>query len=111
MGLKGQTVSLVNKHTDYSILLIGCYIVLENSVYGRNVDAFFDNIMNIMYENPEVDMTLLMGDLNCRLGKLFDYIPEIDLVDERTVIDESDNTYGQAFVDFLLEGKMAILNG
>ena len=102
---------LIHKQSDYSILLIGCYLAPENSVYGRNADSSFDNIMNVMYEYPDVNLTLLMGDLNCRLGKLQDYIVEVDDIPERVPIDETDNAYGQAFQDFLIEGKLAVLNG
>ena len=63
-----------------------------------------------MYENCNADMYVMMGDLNSRVGNMKDFIPEIDDIPDRQVVDETDNGHGSALIDFLLESKLAIVN-
>ncbi len=52
-----------------------------------------------------------MGDMNSRVGDMKDYIPEVDEIASRVIVDNADNSHGKAFIDFLIETKMAIVNG
>ena len=56
-------------------------------------------------------MILFCGDLNARIGSNSDIIEIIDLVKSRKVLDLSKNKHGDAFLEFLKESKMCILNG
>jgi hypothetical protein len=64
-----------------------------------------------MYLHNEVDLVIIAGDLNCRIGKDLDYIPEIDNVPSRRVLDEVTNQHGRSLIEFLHESNMCILNG
>ena len=76
------SITFVNKNTNYTILLTGVYISHENSVYGDNVDLFFDSVINIFYENPDCDMSIIYGDFNSRIGAEQDFIEGIDDITE-----------------------------
>ncbi len=102
---------LTDKISDMSILLIGCYFSPENSIYGRHIDEVLESITSILFEYTDVDITLMMGDMNARVGNMKDYIPEIDTLPDRIVIDTTDNSHGHALTDFLIETKLAIVNG
>ena len=49
--------------------------------------------------------------MNSRVGNMKDFIPEVDKVPERVSIDNNANSPGKAFIDILIETKMAIMNG
>ena len=51
---------------------------------------------------------LLCGDFNARIGHKTDYIESIG---HRSVIDETSNTQGDTFIDFLRDSCCCILNG
>ena len=53
----------------------------------------------------------LCGDYNSRCSNLYDYIPGVDKVVERDVVDFTLNKYGEIFFDFLINSKCSILNG
>ncbi len=53
----------------------------------------------------------MLGDLNGRIGKKHDYIPEIDDVPPRVHLEENLNDHGRALLSFLLQCKMCVLNG
>ncbi len=64
-----------------------------------------------MYDMYEIDLILIGGDFNARMGKMKDYIPDLDNAIERRIIDETQNDHGKLFNDFLLQTKMCIVNG
>ncbi len=104
-------MSLTDPISDLSILFLGTYVPPENLVYGHHVEVIFDNLTNLLYLHNSYDMTFVMGDFNSRIGELEDYVEEVDMIDTHCCIDEETNNHGYAFIDFLLEGKLAILNG
>ena len=104
-------ILLIDKMSKTTIMLIGCYLPPDSSIYGRHIEQTLDNITNLLYEHTDVDFTYMMGDMNSRVGNLKDFIPEIDDLPERIVIDATDNSHGHALVDFLIETKLAIVNG
>ena len=67
-----------HKHSGYSMLLTGVYIPPDNSIYGRHVETFLENLNNLLYEYNDCDLTALIGDFNSRVGFLKDFIEEID---------------------------------
>ena len=53
----------------------------------------------------------MCGDINSKLGKLIDYIPEVDVVPPRIILDGTTNRHGSVFREFLLDAKCCIVNG
>ena len=105
-------LQITHKDTDFEILLISGYLPPENSPWGRNASGFFAHCLKLLYMYNNVDVVVLMGDLNSRIGNLFDYTPECDIISQRDVnIDPIVNNHGRDFIDFLCDSKMCVLNG
>ena len=47
----------------------------------------------------------------CKFGKLIDYIPEVDVVPPRIILDDATNRHGSVFREFLLDAKCCLVNG
>ena len=105
-------IKLTSKTTDYSVLLLSCYLPPENSVWGRDSQEFLSHVLSDLYVNNDCDATFLCTDMNARIGSLND-IAEFDDVNiaQRHVIDKTINQHGHSFIEFLNEAKMCVLNG
>ena len=64
-----------------------------------------------IYTLSDADYFIICGDLNSRIGDEKDYIPDVDDVIERKVLDTSRNQHGQNLLEFLLETKFGVVNG
>ena len=53
----------------------------------------------------------LCGDFNSRCADMEDYIPGIDNVPERDIVDYKSNAYGELLCDYLISSSCCILNG
>ena len=106
-----QVLKLKHKHSSMCLVIINAYLPPVNSVYGRNATEFMSHLLTNIYLHANCDAIYLVGDLNSRVGKMKDYIPNIDNISDRNVIDHVVNTHGEAFIDFLIESNMVILNG
>ena len=104
-------VNLIHKETSYHILIVGCYLPPENSLYGRDALHFYSHILSYMYQYHHCDAVYMCGDLNSKLGKSPDVIPGIDELTKRKVIDCATNNHGNALQEFLLYSKCCVLNG
>ena len=104
-------VKLVHKESKYSILLINCYLPPENSLYDRDAVGFFAHILSFIYQHCDCDLIQMCGDINSKLGKLIDYIPEVDVVPPRIILDDATNRQGSVFCEFLLDAKCCLVNG
>ena len=58
-----------------------------------------------------MDPFYLCGDLNSRIGNMDDFIPGVDFLPERDVIDFKANSYGEIFCEFLSNVNCCVLNG
>ena len=106
------SMMITDKMSLFTVLLIACYLPPANSPWGRNATEFFSHILSIVYQfSEEYDVILLTGDLNCRIGKDLDFIPEIDEICNRKVLDQTKNKHGSELIDFLLEAKLVVCNG
>ena len=59
----------------------------------------------------DYDFIIAAGDFNARIGSKNDFISDIDDISNRVAIDEITNKHGEAFLEFLIDNKMAVLNG
>ena len=55
----GSTALLYDKGSDTTVLIIGCYLAPESSVYGRQIQQSFENITNILFEQTDVGFTVI----------------------------------------------------
>ena len=104
-------LTLLNKNTDYCVLLIAGYLPPERSPWGRDALSFYSHILTLLYQYEYCDNVILTGDLNSRIGSEPDYITGIDDVCNRRVLDKCKNAHGSALIDFLLDAKMCVCNG
>ncbi len=65
----------------------------------------------IIYKIAKYDAVYILGDVNSRIGDKIDFVSSIDHIKNRHVIDNTTNSYGEVFLDFLLESKMCVING
>ena len=109
MSFEGILCSkFTSKHSDYNFIVFSCYLPPENSVWGRDSDAFFAHILGDIYSNCDCDAIYLCGDFNARIGTSRD-ISDFDVIPERSVLDNSVNQHGHSFVEFLNEAKFCTL--
>ena len=103
---------LVDKKSDHSFMIISCYLPPANSAWGRNASEFFAHVLSIIYQNcNDIDAVYVTGDLNARIGNENDFIPDVDDICVRKVLDTTKNKHGTELLEFLYESKMAICNG
>ena len=104
--------SIMHKITTYKILFIACYLPPERSPWGRNADEYFGHISSfINIYAIECDVIYLCGDLNARIGTKDDFVSGIDKIPSRRVLDKNNNKHGDAFIEFLIENKLCVVNG
>lgn len=101
----------VHNVSDYTFVVFSCYLPPENSPWGRDATAFFSHLLAQTYLFADVDDLFMCGDVNARTGNLSDYVPDIDDLGTRTNIDNTINSHGRSFVEFLQESKMCLANG
>ncbi len=102
---------LTNKSTERQISVTVCYLPPDRSQYGRDTQAFFDHLLQIAYSASDCDLIVMGGDFNSRVGKHLDYIPDVDSICGRRPLDETTNSHGEAFIEYLKESKQCIVNG
>lgn len=106
-------ISLSVKHipSQFAIILIGCYLPPENSVWGRNSTDFFAHLITLLYQSMNSDLVMLCGDLNARIGDKLDSINVIDNVPLRKNVDQETNKHGESLIEFMKDTRMCTLNG
>ena len=102
-------VKFVNKITEYTFIVISCYLPPEYSKWGRDSTSFFNHLVMLLY-SYESDMTIMAGDVNSRIGNLEDCMDK-ENIPVREILDETKNQHGIAFVEFLKETSCCVLNG
>ena len=100
-----------DNNSDYSFVVFVCYLPPEASPWGRDPEAFFNHLLQQVYNYSNVDNMLICGDLNARIGNLKDYIDNVDTIPPRCVLDLVQNNHGMSLIEFLNESKFCILNG
>ena len=105
-------IKLINKYTKSDIIIAACYLPPEGSARGRDASSFFTHLLQTVYLYSETDKLLILGDFNARIGILEDTCDSFDDVPPRKInIDTTINQHGREFIDFMLDARMAILNG
>ena len=100
-----------DKISGYCFTLYNIYLPPENSPYGRDSTAFYTHLLSLVYLHSYVDSSFTCGDINSRIADRHDVISAIDNIPVREVIDTQLNKHGEAFLDFLIEARMAVVNG
>lgn len=101
----------VNLYTEFSFICICAYLPPENSTWGRDASNFYSHILHLVYLYNDDDALFICGDLNSRFGDKQETNSEIDQLPDRIVLDKGTNLHGDVLHEFLLDGKLCILNG
>ena len=104
-------LELRHNKSDFSVVIIVCYLPPEHSSWGMTSGDFFVNLCTVYYLNINADLILFAGDMNARTGNLKDMISEVDNLPELNNIDTVKNSQGEEFVEFLRDSKLCMLNG
>ena len=99
-----------NKVTSTKFAIHCIYLKPENSVWNNNSDLYQALLTNI-YSHSDTDRSVIVGDFNARIGKELDYIPKVDIIPDRIVLDQTLNKQGHDLLEFLHDSKHCVLNG
>ena len=105
IGLK-----IKNKLSMEQILIYCVYLPPENSKYSQNNESILNHLTIDIYRNQEVDIILVCGDLNARIGNKND-CAYFDSIPVRKILEEGVNQQGQKLLSFIHETHTCILNG
>ena len=72
-------IELKNKMSGFTIQIFACYLPPIDSPYS-NTATFFGHLITKLYVNNHVDMFVLAGDFNARIGCKQDIIEQIDSI-------------------------------
>jgi len=104
-------MELVNRSSEFTLVLFACYLPPENSVWGRDPTSFYAHIISQMYMNQNADAVVMCGDFNSRIGSMSDIVNDVDDIVTRKVLDTVKKGHGESFIDFVKDSKLAIVNG
>ena len=106
-------VQFKDKKSNYSFVICVYYLPPENNINGRISQGFYDFLTNIIFKLDDFDMCLFMGDMHARCGQESDVVAVIDGSDirSRNVIDDTKNSRGPIFMDFLKSVNYLLING
>ena len=108
--LHGNGLVHFNEKRPGNTVSIIIYIIYISS---RMIDPtnFLDTLLGQIHIYGKNAPFYVCGDFNSRTSNLEDFIPGIDDIPERHVVDFTSNKYGQHFCDFLIDANCCILNG
>ena len=104
-------LKMVHKIDKSVILPCVCYLLPENSSRSFDVLAFYDQLRTDIYRYQKDGLVYICGDFNSRCGDLEDFISGVDEVSARNVVDFTVNSYGDKFIELLIDSNFCILNG
>ena len=88
-----------------------CYVPPSDSTRAIDLNEFYDALMYQVHSVCKDKFFFICGDFNARCGNLEDYIPGVDNLPERDVIDYCINKEGETLCNFLIDTNCCILNG
>ena len=88
-----------------------CYVPPSDSTRSLDLTEFYDTLMCQVHVYCKDKDFFICGDFNGRLGELEDFIPGVDSIPERSVVDFHINSEGERLCEFLINTDCCILNG
>ena len=110
-GLLG--IMLENKYTTYKIMIMTCYILPENSIYGRDSSVQLDQMEHIVeIYSKEYNVLYIMGDFNAQTGTLNGQISHLEYtLPQRENHDKIINSHCINIIETLRDIGYCIING
>ena len=85
--------------------------MLSDSTRSVDLIELYDTLMYQVHVYCKDKQFFICGDFNSRVGDLEDFIPGVDSLPERNVVDFHINKEGEQLCDFLINTDCCILNG
>ena len=104
-------LKMQHKYENFTLLPCVCYLPPENSSRYFDVNTFYEQLLMDIFKYQNDGLVFICGDFNSRCGSLHDYISGVDVLPERNTVDFTINSYGELFIDFLINTNLCILNG
>lgn len=104
-------IQLKDKDSDWTFNLCVGYLPPDGSTRATDVNVFFDTLLAQVSTYQNDGQYLICGDFNSRCGDSSDFIEGVDDLEEREVVDVGRNSYGDYFVDFMINAECCMLNG
>jgi len=104
-------LKMQHKYENFTLLPCVCYLPPENSSRYFDVNTFYEQLLMDIFKYQNDGLVFICGDFNSRCGRLHDYISGVDVLPERNTVDFTVNSYGELFIDFLINTNWCILNG
>ena len=103
-------IQLTDINTEFKLVLYACYLPPENSPWGYDPNSFFVHLLSSLYFH--CDAVLFCGDFNGRVGKAVDIVSGLDEdIPPRIYLDDVKRSHGDVLLEFIKDGRLAILNG
>jgi hypothetical protein len=88
-----------------------CYLPPVESTRDVNVNEFYDTLLCQIHRYGGQSLLYTTGDFNGRIGDKHDYIPGVDDIPVRHVVDFVSNSHGNVLCNFLINTNCCVLNG
>ena len=104
-------VKLLHRESNQCYSICVCYLSPEGSSRMVDPHEYFENLLSQIYIYQTLGQFMICGDFNARCGDEADYIVGVDEIEPRNVVDYRKNSYGDIFLDLLINSNCAMLNG
>ena len=104
-------VKLLHRESNQCYSICVCYLSHEGSSRIVDPHEYFENLLSQIYIYQTLGQFMICGDFNARCGDEADYIVGVDEIEPRNVVDYRNNSYGDIFLDLLINSNCAMLNG
>ena len=88
-----------------------CYIPPSDSTRSVHLTEFYDTLMSQVHVYCKDKQFYICRDFNGRVGALEDFIPGVDTIQERSVVDFYVNKEGERVCEFFIDTDCCVLNG
>lgn len=90
-----------HRESYYCFVVFSCYLPPEQSKWGRDASSFYSHLLSQVYLYTEADAIYICGDLNSGIGRLDDYINDVDDIPSRVALDGFVNHHGETLLEIL----------
>ncbi|CAG2193143.1 ACAD9 [Mytilus edulis] len=104
-------ISLEHKDGKDGFKACVCYLPPVNSTRNDDANEFYDALLSQVHMYGKDSLFLLCGDFNSRCSNFENYIPGVDKIPERNIVDFKSNLYGELLCEYLINSSCCILNG
>ena len=87
-----------------------CYLVPEFTTRNVNPQEYFDKLLCQIHVFQRDSNLMIFGGFNAPIGDSDNFIPGVDVLPERDIVDFQKNSYYDMFLEFLISTNFCVLN-